>query len=68
MLKSLDTLGYVNWVTHLRKHLMANGFGYIWISQNVTNEACFLSEYVQIYRYIFYFSPQAESRTYLHTQ
>jgi len=26
---------------------MANGFGYIWMTQNVTNEACFLSEYVQ---------------------
>jgi len=25
MLKSLDTIEYVNWVTHLRKHLMAKG-------------------------------------------
>jgi len=39
MLKSLDTLRYANWVTHLRKHHMANGFGYNWILQNVTNKA-----------------------------
>jgi len=44
--KFLATIGYVNWVTHLREHVLANGFGYICISQNVTNEV-FLSEYVQ---------------------
>ena len=47
MLKSLDSVGYVNWVTHLRTHLSSNSFGYVWEAQGTSNEKCFMSEYVQ---------------------
>ena len=46
MLKSLDSVGYINWVTHLKRHLQANGFGYVWESQSIPNIKCFMSEYV----------------------
>jgi hypothetical protein len=50
MLKSLDSVGHTNWVTHLRKNIMSNGFSYVWTAQYVVNEKSFLSEYVQRFK------------------
>ena len=40
-----DTIGCTNWVTHVRKHLNENCYGYIWKEKEVTQPELFLSEY-----------------------
>ena len=47
MLKYYDNVGYVNWVTKVRKCLYSNGFGYIWEEQKVDNIKLFVCQFVQ---------------------
>ena len=45
MLFCYDNIGNTNWVTHIRKHLYENGYGYVWEQQVVAQPEMFLSEY-----------------------
>ena len=47
MLRSLDSSGKCNWVLSVRSLLQSVGFGYVWLSQGVTRENCFLREFKQ---------------------
>ena len=47
MQKLLDDYGQINWVTKIRQLLFRNGFGYIWLNQNVHNASAFITELVQ---------------------
>ena len=47
MQKLLDDYGQINWVTKIRQLLFTNGFGYIWLNQNVHNASAFITELVQ---------------------
>ena len=47
MLKKLDEVGKVTWVTHVRNLLYRFGFGFVWLSQTVGNKNLFLLEFMQ---------------------
>ena len=42
----LDKLHKKGWVTNLKQLLFSNGFGHVWISQEVGGEALFLREFI----------------------
>ena len=41
----LDKFHIKGWVTNLKQLLFSNGFGHVWISQEVGDEALFLREF-----------------------
>ena len=45
MLFYYDNIGCTNWVTHCRKHIYENSYGYVWEQQEVAQPEMFLSEY-----------------------
>ena len=47
MLKVLDDYGQTNWVSHVKKLLQSNGYGYIWTNQSVNNQRSFVSAFSQ---------------------
>ena len=47
MLKFYDSIGHINWVSHVRQNLYTNGFGYVWENQNVESVDMFLVRYEQ---------------------
>ena len=38
MMRHYDQMGYSNWVSHIRKLLYTNGFGYLWEQQEVPHD------------------------------
>ena len=51
MLFNYDNTGCTNWVTHFRKHLYENGYGYIWVYRCVQHwrTRCSLTSKLQLY-------------------
>ena len=47
MLKRLDEAGHVTWVTHVKNLLYQYGFGYVWIVNEVGNQALFKQTFTQ---------------------
>ena len=45
MLFYYDNIGCTNWVTHIRKHVYENSYGYVWEQQEAAQPERFLSEY-----------------------
>ena len=45
MLKNLDDLGRRTWATCIKHLLFENGFGYVWISQDIGNANMFLNQF-----------------------
>ena len=47
LLLSENSPDKVTWVTLFKKMLFENGFGFVWLNQNVENENCFLNMFEQ---------------------
>ena len=45
MLLQKEAAGKQNWVSDVKRVLMENGFGFVWLNQGVGNEHMFLSEF-----------------------
>ena len=41
MLFYYDNIGNTNWVTHIRKHVYENGYGYVWENRKFHILKCF---------------------------
>ena len=43
IIKRLDDIGKITWASHVKIILFSNGFGHVWLAQEVANEDIFLS-------------------------
>ena len=53
MLRNLDNSGRTTWATKVKTILFKYGFGYVWVNENVGDEALFLKSFKQhlLYRW-----------------
>jgi len=47
MLMLDDDIGRKKWVTYIKDLLFQNGYGYVWISQDVGHITMFVSSFIQ---------------------